>query len=143
MNGISDYLAQKYLDFVYGDGTWTKPSSLTLHLYKNDPGPDDSGDEVSDTVDDTAYAAQTITYDSVPTADASIGYLIKNDATETFAAVVYGSGAAAYDVSHWGVKDNSGNLLDYGPLPTTITREAGKTLVFNIGDIVHKAHRSL
>lgn len=142
MNGISDYLADKYLDFVYGNATWTKPSSHTLHLYKNDPGADDSGDEVDDVVDDTAYAEQTVTYETVPEADGSVGYLIKNASAVTFPAVVYGSGAAAYDVTHWAVKDNSGNLLDYGPLPTSITRETGKTLVFNAGDIVHKAHRS-
>ena len=141
MQGISNYLMQKLLDHASGVTAYTMPTSLTLHLYTDDPGPDDTGTEVSDTVDDTAYAAQTLTMAAAVT-DGSDAWKSANDAVETFAAVVYGSGAAPYDVTHAAVKDQSGNLMFYATLPATTTRNVGEPFAFPIGAIFNRLNRS-
>jgi hypothetical protein len=131
-NGLSEFAIDGVLNHLFSDATsLTKPSGLTLHLYKGDPH--GAGTEVSDTVDDTAYAAQTITFEDEGTTQDDRVY---NDLACTFAAVVYGSGAAPYDVTHWAVfADSATNMLAGGALPTTVTRLAGEPLVFSVGAI--------
>ena len=81
-------------------------------------------------VDDTAYAAQSITFgDEGVTVDDRV----YNNLACTFAAVVYGSGAAAYNVTHWAVEDGSANMLAAGALPVTVSRLVGEPLVFAVG----------
>jgi len=130
---ISDYKEKKLLDHSNNVAVWTAPTTQYLALFKTDPGETGAGTEVSATVDDTAYARQAITF-----AAATLGTGIAlTSAAQTFAAVVYGSGAAAYTVTHVAVYDalTAGNLLDYGVLGASISRVVGKTLVFDIAAV--------
>ena len=129
-NGLSEYAIDNVLNHLFATGTFAKPTGHTLHLYNGDPH--GAGTEVSAVVDDTAYAAQSITFgDEAAVAEDRV----YNNGAITFAAVVYGSGAAPYDVTHWAVKDGSANMLAAGALPTTISRLAGEPLVFAISAI--------
>jgi len=130
---LSDYKEKKLLDHANNVASWTAPATQYLALFKSDPGETGAGTEVSATVDDTAYARQAITFAA---ATLGTGIALTSNA-QTFAATVYGSGAAAYTVTHIGIYDalTTGNLLDYGPLNASISRVTGKTLVFDIGSI--------
>ena len=128
-NGLSEFAIDGVLNHLFSDSiSLTKPTTLKLHLYKGDPHA--AGAEVSDTVDDTAYAAQAITFEDEGTTTDDRCY---NDLACTFAAVVYGSGAASYDVTHWAVFADTSNMLAAGALPTTVTRLVGEPLVFAVG----------
>lgn len=129
--GFTQYLVTKMLEHLFCGVAYTAPTSLSLRLYKSDPLnlATPSTVEVDATVDDTAYAPQTVTF--------AIGTYIdegaKLDAPSgiTFPAVVYGSGAAAYDVTHYGVTDQGGVLLCSAPFPSTQNRAVGDPLVFS------------
>lgn len=125
-SGISDVANASILNHMFATGTYAKPTGHKLHLYTGDPH--GAGTEVDDVVDDTAYAAQNITFEDE---GVTTNNRVYNDATVTFAAVVYGSGAAPYDVTHWAVKDGSGVLMAAAPFPTPIERVVGEPLVLN------------
>ena len=130
---LSDYKEKKLLDHANNVAAWTAPTTQYLALFKSNPGETGSGTEVSATVDDTAYARQSIAF-----AAATLGSGISlTSNAQTFATVVYGTGATAYTVTHIAIFDaaTSGNLLDYGPLNASISRVVGKTLVFDIGAV--------
>lgn len=129
----SDYLENKSLDHELGVAEYVySAGGRYLALFTADPTDADiTANEVDAVVDDTAYARQAITFGA-----ASAGESLNTNA-QTFAAVVYGSGAAAYDVTHIGIYDavSGGNLLFHAPLVATINRQAGKTLIFDIGTV--------
>lgn len=127
-NGLTDAAINSVLNHMFATGTYAKPTGLKLHLYKGDPHA--AGAEVDAVVDDTAYAAQSITFEDEGTTTNNRLY---NNLAATFAAVVYGSGAAAYDVTHWAVIDGSANLMAAGAMPVTVNRVTGEPLVFSTG----------
>lgn len=133
MSGKSAYLEDAILDHILTSTGYTSPNaSLYLSLHTADPTDDDVGTEVDDSVDDTAYARQSITF-----AAASGGASASSNA-QTFAPVVYGSGAAPYTVTHIGIYDapTGGNLLfSQGILPTR-TLAAGEVASFDSGAII-------
>ena len=128
--GFTQYLVTKMLEHLFCGVAYTAPTSLSLRLYKSDPLnlATPSTVEVDAVVDDTAYAPQTVTF--------AIGTYIdegaKLDAPSgiTFPAVVYGSGAAAYDVTHYGITDQDGVLLCSSPFAATQNRVASDPLTF-------------
>jgi hypothetical protein len=130
MSGLSDGVITSVLNHLFATGTYAKPTGHKIHLYTGDPY--GAGDEVDAVVDDTAYAAQSITFDDE---GVTFDHRVYNDALVTFPAVVYGTGAASYDVTHWVVKDGSGNLLAAGAFPVPIERLAGQPLAMNAGAI--------
>lgn len=93
-------------------------------LYKTNPTDTNSGTEVSAAVDDTAYARQPITWAA---ATSGTGIALSSNA-QTFAAVVYGSGAAAYNVTHFAIFTalTGGVMLDYEALNASISRAMSK-----------------
>ena len=101
---MSDYKEKKMLDHANNVASWTAPTTQYLALFKADPTDTDSINEVSPVVDDTAYARQTIAF---PAATLGTGIAASSSA-QTFGAVVYGSGAAAYNVTHFGIFDAVG-----------------------------------
>ena len=132
---MSDYLEKKILDHILTATAYTSPNA-TLHLALFTADPTDANvtaGEVDATADDTAYARQTIAFDA---ADATAGTSVSNTA-QTFAAVVYGTNAADYDITHFAIYDalTGGNLLHHAALTAPITRALGKSLVFDIGNI--------
>jgi len=129
---FTQYTQKKVLDHLHGVLAYTAPTTLTLALFKTSPGEDGiSGTEVSSTVDDTAYARKTITFSAT---DLATGLSASSNA-QSFAAVVYGSGAAIYTVTHLGIYDQLGNMIYYAPLVNNIARASGKTLVFDIAAV--------
>lgn len=132
---MSDYLEKSILDHILTATGYTSPNA-TLHLALFTADPTDANitaNEVDASVDDTAYARETIAFDA---AHATEGTSASNTA-QTFAAVVYGTGAAEYDTTHFGIYDalTGGNLLYHNELTSPITRVVGKTLVFDAGNI--------
>lgn len=126
--GLSDYLIAALLNHVFGSSTMTKPATLSIHLYTGDPHA--AGPEVSDTVDDTNYAPQSISFADEGVTEPGKAHM---DATVVFDPVAYGSGGAPYSVTHWAVKDGGGNLLVAAPFPAAVERLAGEPLAINSG----------
>lgn len=118
----SNYLISELLDHILGTSSWTQPSFLRLHLYTSNPGPSDSGTEVSG----IGYAPQAISM------GASASGITSNITAENFGPVGGPWGA----VSHWGLKDSVGNLLLYGPWDSTVSPIAGDDYILNAGDLV-------
>jgi len=132
---MSDFLEKSILDHILTGTAYASPNaSLHLALFTADPTDlNIVANEVDIAVDDTAYARQSIAFDA---AHATAGTSISTTA-QTFPAVVYGSGAADYDVTHFAIYDalTAGNLLYSGKMSAPVTRAVGKTLVFDIGNI--------
>ena len=126
---FSQYTQKKLLDHLNEVAPYTAPADLYLALFKTNPGEAGAGTEVDATIDDTAYARQIITFAA---ATLATGISLSSNA-QTFAAVVYGSGAAAYTVTHIGIFDalTTGNLISYTALGASISRVVGKTLAFD------------
>lgn len=101
---MSDYKEKALLDHANNVTPWTAPITQYIALFKADPTDTDSINEVSPVVDDTAYARQSVTW----AAAASPGGVAATSNAQTFAAVVYGTGAAAYTVTHLAVFDAVG-----------------------------------
>lgn len=129
----SDFLENASLDHELGTAEYVfAAGGRFLALFTADPTDANvAANEVDPAVDDTAYARQPITFAS------SSGGQADSSSAQTFGAVVYGSGGAAYDVTHIGIYDavTGGNLLRHKELSVPITRQATKTLVFDAGSI--------
>jgi hypothetical protein len=136
-NGLTDGAITSILNHMFATGTYAKPTGLKLHLYTGDPH--GAGTEVSNVVDDIVYAAQTITFADEGTTDDGYVY---NSNFPAFAEVVYGSGGASYDVTHWAIKDGSGVMMAAGAMPSTVTRLAGEPMAFAIGSIYIQLERT-
>ena len=133
---MSDYLEKSILDHILTATAYATPNA-TLHLALFTADPTDANitaNEVDVVVDDTAYARQSIAFDA---ADAVEGSSLSNTA-QTFAAVIYGTGAAEYITTHFGIYDAlaAGNLLYHAELTAPVTRVVAKTLVFDIGNVI-------
>ena len=129
----SDYMENASLDHNLGVTQLTyQAGGMFLALFTADPTDANlTANEVDVVVDDTAYARQAITFGTATAGSSS------NTNAQTFAAVVYGSGAAAYDVTHIGVYDavTGGNLRYHAPLVATVNRLATKSMTFEIGTV--------
>ena len=129
----SDYLENKALDHELGvaENVYALGGRF-LALFTADPTDANiTANEVDVVVDDTAYARQAITFGTAVAGESL------NTNAQTFAAVVYGSGAAAYDTTHIGIYDavTAGNLLFHAPLVATVNRIATKSMTFEIGTV--------
>jgi hypothetical protein len=107
---LSNYKEKKLLDHANNVTAWTAPTTQYLCLYKTDPTDADAGTEVDAVVDDTAYVRQAITFGA---ATSGIGQAVTTNA-QTFAAVVYGTGAAPYTTTHGGIRDGSNAVITAG-----------------------------
>ena len=132
---MSDYLENKLLNHVLNNTAYTPPASVYVALFTADPTDAFvTANEVSATVNDTAYARQSVTH---TTASGTTG-TVTNTNAQTFAAVVYGSGATPYTVTHYGYCDalTGGNLLFSASITGTgIVRSTGVALTFDIGQL--------
>ena len=131
----SDDLEQAGLEYWLTTGApviGTRPTTWFIALFTADPTDADiTANEVDVVVDDTAYVRKAVTFGV--TADTASNIT----AATIFDAVVYGSGAAPYDITHFGIYDAStvGNLLYHGALNNPKTLAAGEQANFDIGDI--------
>jgi hypothetical protein len=127
-SGLSDAANSSVLNHMFATGTYAKPTGLLLLLYTGDPHA--AGAVVNVTTEDTAYVAQSITFDDE---GVTTNNRVHNSSVITFPAVVYGTDAAAYDVTHWVVTDGSAAFMAGGAFPVAISRIAGQPLAFNAG----------
>ena len=133
MSGQSDYLESASLNHVLTATPYTSPNA-TLHvaLHIGDPLDSNAGaTEVDVVVDDTAYARQPVTF------GANAGGVSATTNTQTFGAVVYGSGAAPYTITHVGIYDalTAGNLLYSVAIVPQRTLSVGQIASFDTGAI--------
>ena len=133
MVGKSDYLEDKINDHILTATGYTSPNAtLYLALFTADPTDANiTANEVDDVVDDTAYARQSIAF------AASSSSASASNTAQTYGAVVYGSGAAAYTITHFGIYDasTSGNLLYSDALPSSTLMSTGEIASFASGAI--------
>jgi hypothetical protein len=132
---LGNFAHKEVLDAYLNATNITAPANVYMALFKSNPTGVDAtawANEVSATVDDTAYARQLITF---PASVLTDGFSL-NDAAVTFAATVYGSGAAPYNATYFGIFNGAtlgaGNLLFYDALFSPISRIATKSLAFPI-----------
>jgi len=124
MAAISTYLANKLLDHSLRNVAYTPPATVYVALYTSNPGPDDTGTEVSG----GGYARQAVTFGTASSAQ------ISNSADVTFPTATASWGT----VTHIGIKDSAtgGNLLYYAALSTAKTVDVGDTIKIPLGQIV-------
>lgn len=116
--------------FTTGAPGVSRPTAWFAALHTSDPGEAAAATEVDATVDDTAYARQSVAFTVA-------GNVASNSAQITFPAVIYGTGAAPYTVTHFSIWDASsgGTLLRYGALGSPKELSALEQLSFDAGDI--------
>ena len=128
MGGKSDYLENKFLDYVLGSVSFSPPANVYIALFTGAPTDSASGTEVSG----GAYARVAVANSTSTWPAASGGS--KSSGTEiTFptATAAWGTivGFATVDASA------SGNQLYWGTLTTSKTVSNGETAKFASGDI--------
>ena len=114
---LSTYLANKLTNAVLRNVAYTLPTTVYLHLYTSDPTKDDTGTEVSDT---TGYAAQAVTF------AAAVDGICENSGDIEFPVATADQGI----ITHGGIRDNTDNLLWFGPLSSVQTVKLGAQLKF-------------
>ncbi len=121
MAGISDYLGEKWLKDYFSDAI------VYLALFKNDPGPDASGTEVSE----AGYSRLEIGFGQP--FDDNGEWSVESEDTNYFDEAEEDWG----EVSHAGIFDSSseGELLWYGPLKNTREILEGDQAVVRPDDI--------
>lgn len=121
---FTDYSANKIVEHSTGKNAWTMPTDIYVGLFKNNPGPDISGDELSG----DGYARLKVTFDN------ATGNVIENDTQEDFPVA-----SADWDeATHFALFDasTSGNAIWYGELGTPQTVVNGQQFRIRVGDIV-------
>lgn len=120
---VSTYLANKLLDHVLRNVSYTPPATVYLALYTSNPTANDTGTEVSG----GSYARVAVTFAAAATRATSNSAII-DTATAT---VSWGT------PSYFGIRDASsaGNLLFYGTITTPVAVGVGDRLEALGGDI--------
>lgn len=119
---LSNYLINKLLLVLTNQGTYSSPATVYLALYTSNPGPANTGTEVSG----GSYARQAISWNTV-----SSGTTATNSANITFPQASANWGTVTYlalfDAS------SSGNLLMFAPATTSIAVNSGNIYQVNSG----------
>jgi len=120
---FSNYLKPRIIDHLLGTTTWTNPTSVQLALYTSNPTAADNGNEV---LGGRGYTRQTLTF-TAPS----------GGATQNSGAVDFGPATNSWgDVSHWGIRDNSGaNLLIFGAWNSPDSPVNGDDYILQSGDL--------
>jgi len=134
---MSNFSETAVLDHILTATAYTSPNA-TLHLGLLVAGFLDgspAAGEVDAVADDTAYARQPISFDAAVAGNLQSSSESSN--TQTFPAVVHGTNAADYNVTHFAIYDAlvAGNVIYWAPLSASILRQVGKTLVFDTGNV--------
>jgi len=123
MAGCSTYLSHALLNEVFRATDYTPSSAVYVALYTTDPGPNDSGTEVSG----NGYQRVQVTFG--PPSNRQIS----NSADVTFPEATGSWGT----ISYVGIKDaaTGGNLLAYGAVTNPKAVDAGDQVIFRAGNI--------
>lgn len=102
-NGMTRYLAKKWLDHLFGIAEYTQPSGLHLGMFSADPGADGS---LSNEIATGSYGRQAITAAMAETV-LETGIALNDD------ALAFPDPTANYNVTHYGIMDaaSAGNVL--------------------------------
>lgn len=125
-SGMSTYLANKVLDYLLGNVSFTPPATVYAALFTAAPSDAGGGTECTG----GSYARAAITNDDDNWGPASGG------ATSNILQIDFAPLSATIGtVTHIGVFDalTSGHLLLWGPLPTPKPTANGDALSFTIG----------
>jgi len=118
---LSNYLEEKVLNEVLSGVAYAAPTALTCHLYTAAPTDAGGGTEVSG----GSYVAQTCTSSFAVWAAG----VVANDV-----AIDFGTATADWrTVTHFGIKDQSGNLLLWGALTASKVISNGDGAKFAVG----------
>lgn len=117
----SSYLAEKIVEHIVDEASYSAPATLYLALYTSDPTKDDTGVEVTG----GSYARQAIAFD--PAANGEVA----SNAALSFTSMPAGT------VTHWGIRDASsgGNLLYFGSFDIPVAVTGGSTFTVASGDL--------
>ena len=123
MAGCSTYLSHALLNEVFRNTDFTPPSTVYVALYTSNPGPDDTGSEVSG----NGYQRVAVTFGSPSNRQ------IANSADVEFPEATGSWGT----ITHIGIKDaaTGGNLLAYGEITNPKAIDAGDQVIFRAGNI--------
>jgi len=137
MSAASNYLENKLLDHTlkYSTAPFTAPTTLYLALFLNTSGNALANLEAGTLTDEvptagsTAYARQTIAFDSASSGTSA------NTATVTFPAATASFGT----VTHVAITDSAtrgaGNVLFYGAVTSSKTIDSGDTFQVTAGNL--------
>jgi len=119
MAAMSDYLEVAIVKHLFRTGSYTKPTELNVALYTAAPSDAGGGTEVAGGV---GYARV-----NVPPLDANWAATSGTDGhTDNVAAITFGTPTGNWGtITHFGIFDESGNLLVWGALTTPKTVNNG------------------
>lgn len=118
---LSTYAANKVLDVICNNTSWTPPTAWYIALFTEDPTAAGTGDEVTG----GSYARDLIGFGAAAASANS------SDIAASFTDM------PAATVTHWALFDasTSGNMLIAGELPSPIVCNAGDEISIPSGDI--------
>lgn len=120
---VSTYLANKLLDHVLRNVSYTPPATVYLALYTSNPTAADTGTEVSG----GSYARVAVTFAAAATR-----------ATSNSAVIDTPSASASWGTpTHYGIRDAAaaGNLLFFGERPAPAEIPSGYFVEIAAGDL--------
>jgi hypothetical protein len=145
LKALSNYAEKKLLDHLLGVSALTMPATVYLAAFKNNPGPDASGDEVkANGTPGDGYSRKAITFNAAiatdstpphaPGGDGNGPGLATNDGDVEFDEC---TGNNWGEITHIALFDaaTSGNMLVYGAVATPQTINVGGTLRLKDGDL--------
>ncbi len=123
MADLSNDLETKLINQVLRDTAYTRPTTVYVALYTDDPTDADVGTEVTG----GSYARQSVAF-GVPS----------DGATDNSSDITFPTATAAWGtVTHVGLRDavSGGNLLFHSPLAASKVVGNGDTFKINAGDL--------
>jgi len=119
MSAMSDYLEVALIKHLFRTGSYTKPTELNVALYTAAPSDAGGGTEVAGAI---GYARV-----NVAPLDANWAATSGTDGkTSNVAAITFGAPTGNWGtITHFGIFDESGNLLFWGALTTPKTVNNG------------------
>ncbi len=123
---LSRYFSNLIAGWLVGSDFPTPPTGLSLSLFNGNPTSEDIGNEVTD----AGYNRQLLTLrQPVDTVD---GYQSVNANEPVFGPAIAGFGV----VTHWGIRNQSGQLLLYGQFDSNATINQGSFFYVKTGGLV-------
>lgn len=129
--GISDYLANKLLNFVFNGGTYSPPATVYVALFTTTLTAGGVGTEVTGgAYARNAFTANTTNFPTTTTRQ------VANAVASAFAIASAGWGTVQY----YGIYDalTAGNLLWFGPVTPNKTVGIGDALTVSINLLIFK-----
>jgi len=136
MSAASNYLENKVLDHVLGEGArnFTSPATLYVALFNNTSGNAATNLEAGTLTDEVSTSGTAYARVAVDFAAASSGSASSNGAV-TFAAATADWGTVTHLAIMDGDTEGAGNVLFYGALTASKIVNTGDTFVISSGNL--------